>query len=180
MNTSRKREEKPFEKFLKLESEAALDKLAPREETELNVLRMSFASLASPQTLRSEHGDLDGSLATLEAYAKEVAKSPFGGDMGVGTSKAMPVRYEHMGPISGSASQLLLALKDAYIDLLIAFIDTPALKQIRLLEKSLLADGNEINRRTDHVAWRNKGGKSGESDSPIKAGLRARGSQGMW
>jgi len=30
------------------------------------------------------------------------------------------------------------------------------------------------------VAWLNKGGKSGESDSPIKAGLRARGSQGMW
>ena len=151
MNANNKREEKPFEKFLKLESQAALDKLTPKEETELKVLRMTFSSLASPQTLRSGHGDLDASLATLEAYAKEVAQFPFRGDMGVGSSKAMPVRYEHMGPIAGCASLLIQALKGAYIDLVVAFIDAPAREHISLLEKSLLADGNEINRRTEQT-----------------------------
>lgn len=145
------RKETPFKRYLELEAGGALGALAPREQTDLEVLRMSFASLASPQTLRSRNRDLDETLASLETYAKAVAKSPFRGDVGVGKSKAMPVRYGHKGSIAASAGQLSQALKNAYIDLLLAFIEALTRKKIHLLEKSLLADGREIKRRTDRA-----------------------------
>ena len=149
------RKETPLKRYLELEAGAALGALAPREQTELEVLRMSFASLASPQILRTRNRDLDETLASLETYAEAVAKFPFRGDVGVGKSKAMPVRYGHKGPIAAAAGQLSQALKNAYFDLLLAFIEAPTRKKLRLLEKSLLADGREIKRRTD-LALRGK------------------------
>jgi acyl carrier protein len=145
------RQEKLFEKYLKLEAVAALSALVPRDQTELEVLRMSFASLASPQIIRSRNRDLNETLVSLETYAKAVAKPPFRGDVGVGKSKAMPVRYGHKGLIAASADQLSETLKSAYIDLLLAFIEARTLKKIRLLEKSLLVDSCEMKERTDQA-----------------------------
>lgn len=111
--------------YLELEACAALgNQSSVKSELRLQTMRELFENKGvALKNLRKCHYDLDESLATLEGYSKGLGNVPFSGDMGAGSSKAMPVRHHAIQPIMDAVSRLMTELEATYVNLILAFLD---------------------------------------------------------
>lgn len=111
--------------YLELEACASLgNQISVKSELRLQIMRELFKNKGvSLKNLRKCHYDLDESLATLERYSEGLGNVPFAGDMGAGSSKAMPVRYYAKQPIMDAVSRLMTELEVTYVNLILAFLD---------------------------------------------------------